>query len=322
MVLRKCLSMFTNAMSDITEKPAVTVIIPNYNHAVYLKQRIESVLNQSYQNFELIILDDCSTDNSREVLEEWASHPKIFKIIFNQENSGSPFMQWKKGLALANGKYIWIAESDDSAALNFLEELMRPFEQDEDVLISFSRSVLIDQYSRPIAIQKWMDELDSVRWTKNYIDNTRTDLYSFFKFRNIITNASSCVFKKTDKIADLIPSDMKFCGDWLFWKKILEQKGKIAYNHLPLNEFRVHAETSRSVISMDKEIKRFKEYRMLTSNCILPLEHRYDWMIYEWSDRVYLFDNTLYKYIPLLHPSLIIRYYWFKLKKTIKNLIK
>ncbi len=71
--------------------PFVSVILPNYNHAKYLPQRIESILNQTYQNFELIILDDCSSDNSREVIERYKDNPRISKIIFNEKNSGSRF---------------------------------------------------------------------------------------------------------------------------------------------------------------------------------------------------------------------------------------
>ena len=93
----------------------VSVVIPNFNHALYLKQRIESVLNQTFQNFELIILDDCSTDNSKEVIERYKNHPKISKIVYNEENSGSVFRQWIKGIKLSTGKYIWIAESDDDS---------------------------------------------------------------------------------------------------------------------------------------------------------------------------------------------------------------
>ena len=59
--------------------PFISIIIPNYNHAPYLTERIESVLNQTYQNFEVIILDDCSTDNSREIIEKYANNPKVVK---------------------------------------------------------------------------------------------------------------------------------------------------------------------------------------------------------------------------------------------------
>ncbi len=100
--------------------PSVSVIIPNYNHAPFLKERIDSVINQHYDNFEVIILDDCSKDNSREVIEQYRNHPKVKHIIYNEANSGSTFIQWHKGFRLAEGEYIWIAESDDVADLDFL----------------------------------------------------------------------------------------------------------------------------------------------------------------------------------------------------------
>ena len=81
--------------------PKVSVIVPNYNHAPYLKRRIDSILNQTYQDFELILLDDCSTDNSAEVLNEYASNPKVSHVVINEINSGSTFKQWDKGFALA-----------------------------------------------------------------------------------------------------------------------------------------------------------------------------------------------------------------------------
>ncbi len=98
----------------------VTVIVPNYNHAPYLKRRIESILNQTYQDLELIILDDCSNDNSIDIIKQYQNHKKISHIERNEKNSGSPFKQWQKGIELAKGEYIWIAESDDYADPEFL----------------------------------------------------------------------------------------------------------------------------------------------------------------------------------------------------------
>ena len=102
--------------------PTVSVIVPNYNHARFLPQRIESILRQTYQDFELILLDDCSTDDSRAVLSQYASEPRV-RIQFNEVNSGSTFRQWNKGVRLARGKYVWIAESDDYADERLLERL-------------------------------------------------------------------------------------------------------------------------------------------------------------------------------------------------------
>ena len=71
--------------------PLVSVIVPNYNYARYLEERIESILAQSFQDFELILLDDCSTDESRSILERYATHPKVSHYVPNEHNSGSPF---------------------------------------------------------------------------------------------------------------------------------------------------------------------------------------------------------------------------------------
>ena len=103
--------------------PKVSVIVPNYNHASYLKQRIDSILNQTFQDFEVIILDDCSTDNSLEVLSHYKNHNKVSHCVFNDTNSGSTFKQWDKGIQLAKGEWIWIAESDDWAEPEFLETI-------------------------------------------------------------------------------------------------------------------------------------------------------------------------------------------------------
>jgi len=112
-------------MTTPASNPVVSVIVPNYNHAPYLKQRLESIFEQSYNHFEVIILDDCSIDNSRAVIETYRHHPKVSQVVYNETNSGSTFRQWQKGIALARGKWIWIAESDDLCEPDFLEQLMQ-----------------------------------------------------------------------------------------------------------------------------------------------------------------------------------------------------
>ncbi len=114
----------------------VSVILPNYNHGKYLDERIGSIINQTFQDFELIILDDHSTDNSKSIIEKYRSHPKISHIEYNAINSGSPFRQWNKGIEVSRGSLIWIAESDDSCKLNFLEETV----QKMDIIPPISRA--------------------------------------------------------------------------------------------------------------------------------------------------------------------------------------
>src|SRR6266576_4746622 len=94
--------------------PNVSVVVPNYNHARFLRQRIDSVLGQTYQDFEVILLDDCSTDQSRSIIGEYQNDPRV-RVELNKRNSGSTFKQWNKGVWLVRGEYVWIVESDDDA---------------------------------------------------------------------------------------------------------------------------------------------------------------------------------------------------------------
>ncbi|HHQ4535035.1 TPA: glycosyltransferase family 2 protein, partial [Aeromonas veronii] len=101
--------------------PKVSVIVPNYNHAPYLQQRLESIYRQTYENIEVILLDDCSSDNSIEILTDFSSRfPNRTICSFNDVNSGGVFRQWKKGLGIASGELVWIAESDDFCSDDFL----------------------------------------------------------------------------------------------------------------------------------------------------------------------------------------------------------
>ncbi len=153
--------------------PLVSVIIPNRNHAKYLRQRIDSVLHQTFQDFELIILDDASTDNSKQIVEGYRDHPRMAHIIYNTMNSGSAFKQWKKGLDLAKGEWIWIAESDDWAELNFLEiarEHVKAYPaaglfycdcnfEEEDIHYKFSSSSALK--NNKFNTTKWNDAYDN-----------------------------------------------------------------------------------------------------------------------------------------------------------------
>lgn len=213
----------------------VSVIIPNYNHAQYLNQRIDSVLNQTYQNFEIIILDDCSKDNSREIINAYKNNNKITHIIYNKNNSGSTFKQWEKGISLAKGEYIWIAESDDCADISFLEKIMHSFSTYKSN-VCFSQSKLID-------------ENNDVLSEKLQILEGSTSLYKEFLlnkllYGNSIYNASMVVFEK-EYVSQTIWNDiskLKFCGDWLFWVQVISRsQGIISEVKEPLNYFRVHS---------------------------------------------------------------------------------
>src|SRR5206468_9731239 len=116
--------------------PTVSVVVPNYNHARYLRRRIDSILSQTYQDFELILLDDSSTDNSREILDSYLDNAKV-RIEYNDKNSGTVFKHWNKGVRMACGQYIWMAESDDYADPRFLARMVPILEVQTEVTFAY-----------------------------------------------------------------------------------------------------------------------------------------------------------------------------------------
>jgi glycosyltransferase involved in cell wall biosynthesis len=210
----------------------VSVIIPNYNHAEYLTQRIDSVLNQTYQNFEIIILDDCSTDRSKEVIAAYSGHPKISHIVLNEKNSGGPFYQWEKGILLASGKYIWIAESDDWCEPSLLEELVIGMEKDNECVLSYCQLACIkgdNEISWRSQHHSLYEMVDSDKFINEYLA-VKVSIY----------NASMALFKR-DKFEKISREFIhyKFCGDWFFWIQIARQ-GKVHISGKVLNYFRKH----------------------------------------------------------------------------------
>ncbi|MBD5184057.1 MAG: glycosyltransferase [Bacteroidales bacterium] len=193
----------------------VSVIIPNYNHAKYLEERIDSVLNQSYKDFEVIVLDDYSTDNSKEVINKYAGHPKVSHIILNEENSGSTFKQWHKGFELAKGEYIWIAESDDMAHPDFLKILMGAIGDDKSVTLAASGITLINEEGKIIGHTGISKSKKPRKYTSSEFIRENMLL------GNHLLNASSAIFRKD--VLNKIPKDytkLKSSGDYLFWLEI------------------------------------------------------------------------------------------------------
>jgi len=215
--------------------PKFTVIVPNYNHVHYLKQRIDSILNQTYQDFELILLDDCSTDNSRTVLSQYEKHPKVLKIIYNEVNSGSTFRQWDKGIEIATGEYIWIAESDDLADKFFLETILKNILSDNKIGIAYVHSKLIDSEGIVTFENKQNNSGEKILFSG--IDF----LKERFLFTNSIGNASSMVFRKDliRFVKDNSYKRMTYCGDWFFYAQMCNYTHVIEIKQT-LNFYRIH----------------------------------------------------------------------------------
>lgn len=248
----------------------VSVIIPNYNHAPYLKQRINSVLNQTYQEFELIILDDKSTDNSKEVIEQYRNHPKVSQIVYNEQNSGTTFKQWNKGIKLADGELIWLAESDDDASEFFLEEMVARFNQNPALGIVYCDSYYMNEKSEKLQCTHiWKNERFSTkRWDNDFENSGINEVNNYLIYHNVIDNASSAMFKKEMLFrAGLADESFRYVGDLFLYMKIL-MLSDIAYVAKPLNYFREHAQntTKESLTNGFKPLESLLSYSKIILN--------------------------------------------------------
>jgi glycosyltransferase involved in cell wall biosynthesis len=248
----------------------ISIIVPNYNHGKYLKERMESILNQTFKDFEVIILDDLSTDDSKGVIERYRGNPKISHTIYNSKNSGSPFKQWQKGIERAKGKYIWIAESDDFCASNFLEVAVAKLQQ-KDAQVFVAKSVRVDESSKSIdEFEWWYEDLGGERWKSDYVNSCEDEIKSYLSKKCTIINTSAVVFENTPNLSSFLDRITKFksCGDWLFWLMYFSDSKRIAYSTATSNYFRFHANTTRAYVPFERNFEVLKIYKWVCNNVL------------------------------------------------------
>ena len=238
-------------------QPLISIIVPNFNHEKYLSLRLDSIYSQTYQNFEVILLDDASTDRSVDILTRYQkSYSHNTRLLINEKNSGGVFHQWTKGLHLAQGDIIWIAESDDWCSDNFLETLT-PFFENEAIQLAYSRTVFMDasggepQWS----INEYLYDIDTKRWAAPIIETANKIVEEAFAIKNIVPNASSAIFRNPgamELLEDPGWKNMRTCGDWVFYLHLI-RGGVLAYSPAACNYYRIHDENT-SVKSHDDDV--------------------------------------------------------------------
>lgn len=248
-------------------KEKVSVVVPNYNYKKYFSSRLDEIMGQTYPVSEVIIIDDGSTDGSVDVIKEKVAelkekYPDVeFETVLNEKNSGSVFSQWQKGVKMASGDYIWIAEVDDSSSFKFLETAMAPMIKDKRVALSYTNSKKIGQVSSRDRLRKVVDVLRRHHGVGDYVVSGREEIEKNLAVFNSIPNVSACVFKNTPSLVEYLKEAKKYklSGDWYFYIKVAGQ-GKIAYSHKRLNRHRLSA---GSVTGKTDYRTRFKELQQI-----------------------------------------------------------
>lgn len=242
---------FSHYLYDLAELagqpiPKVSVVVPNYNYARYIAERLSSIQCQTAPIYELIVLDDASSDNSVEIIQRFLADCDIpSRLVVNPTNSGSVFKQWRRGVDMARGDLVWIAEADDLADPEFLEQLLPALRQ-QDLVLSYAQSrqmgsdgeILCEHYLDYVA------DIDRERWTQPYVADGQEEIAKALFLKNTIPNVSGAVFRRDALLEVLIEHEDEInsyrnAGDWVVYLRLLE-KGGIAYCPRSLNSHRRH----------------------------------------------------------------------------------
>ncbi|MEZ5293362.1 MAG: glycoside hydrolase family 99-like domain-containing protein [Vicinamibacterales bacterium] len=239
--------------------PTVSVIVPNYNHARYLPQRLDTIVGQSFRDVEILVLDDASTDDSLAVLAPYRARADL-RVLENATNSGSTFVQWLRGLDEARGDFIWIAESDDGSAPDFLETMVRLL-RDPQVRVAYANSHVWDERSEVVGdytSTPYLRDLSSSKWLSPYCVPAGQEVRDGFGVKNTILSASAVVFRRFD----LDPSTraalpgMRIAGDWRFFAEAM-RGGDVAYSPRKLNYHRRHGESVVGRLLAERRVEEF-----------------------------------------------------------------
>jgi hypothetical protein len=258
----------------------VSVVVPNFNYATHLPERLASIFNQDYPIYELLILDDCSSDHSVAVIQELLTAAgRNANLVLNTENSGSVFKQWEKGTALAKGDTLWIAEADDSCTSDFLRDLTGAL--NEHTKVAFCDSCQVDSDGKKLG--------DSyVFYFKDLPGNPMDDSFSMagpefvrttLAIKNVIMNVSSVLFDRTallelfDEHGETVRS-FKVAGDWFIYTTLLSHPDvQVAYLHKSNNTHRRHAASVTHALARQRHLDEIAHLQRIAADRVeVPAE--------------------------------------------------
>ncbi|GHV66304.1 putative teichuronic acid biosynthesis glycosyltransferase TuaG [Spirochaetia bacterium] len=240
----------------------ISIITPNYNCSRFIAQTIESVLAQTYQNWEMLIIDDCSTDGSYEIALEYAKKDSRIKVYRMEHNSGAALCR-NKAIELSQGQYLAFLDSDDLWLPEKLEKQLN-FMQENDCDFSFTEYEHIDIYNNPL--------------------NKRTSVIKRLSYRKLLShNFLGCltVMYRQDLNNKIYGPIVKVNNDYALFLQVLKKiKNANGYSEC-LSQYRIR----KNSIS-----KNNKEKIISFMKIMIQIEHKSFFMAL-----LYLISNRLIK---------------------------
>ena len=220
---------------------SISVCMPIYNSSKYIVHAIESVLKQTLTDFERIIIDDCSTDDTGVIAAYFAERDERIQYIRNDTNAGM-VNNWNRCLEKATGRYIKFLFGDDLLADDALEQMAGYLDANPDVGLVASARILIDDSNTPIETLAHFD-------TRIY-EGSEIIKVCFLQQNNLVGEPTAVMFRK-ELAGRGFNSDYRQMVDLEMWFHLLDQ-GDFAYIKQPLCSFRVHPEqqTKKNIQSL------------------------------------------------------------------------
>ncbi len=251
----------------------ISVLVPNYNYENYIESRLESIFKQDYPIFETIVLDDCSSDNSENVIIDYLNLTgRIVSFEKNSTNSGNTFKQWYRGLSKVRGEFVWIAEADDLADSEFLSCSMASFSK--ETVISFCDSKQVDSYGLETAdsYAYYYNTIDKDLFSGNFSLRGKDFIQKAMSIKNPILNVSSVLWRTSalagslKELNDEIVS-YKLVGDWRLYIDVLSKKGAmVTYLSNSHNTHRRHDSSVTHSLDYEDHVNEVREiHRQLLS---------------------------------------------------------
>lgn len=218
-------------------KPLVSVVIPSYNRADYVPMTLDSVLAQSFEDFELVFIDDGSTDQTKEIVEAYAQKDSRVKY-FHQENSERAVAR-SYGISLAQGKYICLVDSDDLWYPEKLAEQLKVMEEHPHVVLCYASVNRIDFDNERVQAAARQQQGSS-----GYV-------FEDLLMRNFIPSVTPMIRAEVAKnigsqVTEFIPYE-----DWDFWLRI-SKEGEFYHIEKPLGDYRLHPGQSVKNVNAEK----------------------------------------------------------------------
>lgn len=250
----------------------ISVVVPNYNYAHCLAERLNSIFDQDHPIWEILILDDASTDDSFDVIHDVAEErDRELTLIVNEHNSGSPFKQWARGAEAATGDFIWIAEADDLAEPSLLSRLVEQMNRHSDIALAFCDSRSIDAAGAALAAsyKTYYATIEPRALAADEIFSGKDFIARYLSVKNLILNASAVLWRRDALVQALKTSEIaqfKLAGDWrLYAEALAAPNARIAYIAEPLNSHRRHDQSVTGAVDARRHVDEIAAMQMLTA---------------------------------------------------------